>query len=194
MEADLQQGGVYALLEYSVNFADVQQTHWAANTIRVLAAKHLVNGVSESEYQPNRMMTRAEFVQLAAAALNLKDKGELSFNDVTVGAWYEDALSKMVKAGLVSGRSADRFEPNAMISRQELVIILMRAYKLQNGTEPSTGGVSFNDEASIAPWARESVQAASALGLVNGRSGGRFAPNDSATRAETAQFILNYLK
>lgn len=194
MEADVQQGGTYALLEYKVNFADVQTNHWALNTIQILAAKHLIQGVSASEYQPNRMITRAEFVKLAANALNLQDKGKLAFTDVAADAWYYEDLAKMVKAGLVNGRTADHFEPSAMISRQEIVMILMRAYKLENGTTLSNDGISFSDEASIAPWALESVKGAAALGLVQGRSGGSFAPNDPATRAETAQFILNYLK
>ncbi|MNI85895.1 Endoglucanase precursor [compost metagenome] len=100
----------------------------------------------------------------------------------------------MVKAILINGRTKDSFEPNAVITRQEIVLILMRAYKMENGTLPSAAGISFSDDSDIAEWALESVKQAAALGLVQGRSEGQFAPNDPATRAETAQFILNYLK
>lgn len=194
MEAEVQQGGTYALLEYAVNFTDVLPSHWASNAIQQLAAKHLIKGVSANEYQPNRMITRAEFVKLVSSALKLKDKGELAFTDVAANAWYQEDLAKMVKAGLINGRTKDSFEPNAVITRQEIVLILMRAYKMENGTLPSAAGISFSDNSDIAEWALESVKQAAALGLVQGRSEGQFAPNDPATRAETAQFILNYLK
>ncbi|MNZ80607.1 Endo-1,4-beta-xylanase A precursor [compost metagenome] len=194
MEAEVQQGGTYALLEYAVNFTDVLPSHWALNAIQQLAAKHLIQGVSANEYQPNRMITRAEFVKLVSSALKLKDKGELAFTDVAANAWYQEDLAKMVKAGLINGRTKDSFEPNAVITRQEIVLILMRAYKMENGTLPSAAGISFSDNSDIAEWALESVKQAAALGLVQGRSEGQFAPNDPATRAETAQFILNYLK
>lgn len=194
MEAEVQQGGTYALLEYAVNFTDVLPSHWALNAIQQLAAKHLIQGVSANEYQPNRMITRAEFVKLVSSALKLKDKGELAFTDVAANAWYQEDLAKMVKAGLINGRTKDSFEPNAVITRQEIVLILMRAYNMEHGTLPSAAGISFSDDSDIAEWALESVKQAAALGLVQGRSEGQFAPNDPATRAETAQFILNYLK
>ncbi|MFD1175192.1 S-layer homology domain-containing protein [Paenibacillus puldeungensis] len=194
MEAEVQQGGTYALLEYTAKFTDVLPSHWASNAIQQLAAKHLTQGVSANEYQPDRMITRAEFVELVSSTLKLKEKGELSFTDVAADAWYQDGLAKMVKAGLITGRTTEHFEPNDMITRQELVLILMRAHKMEKGTLPSQADISFSDESNIASWALESVKEAAALGLVQGRSGGEFAPNDTATRAETAQFVLNYLK
>lgn len=123
MEVEVDTLGTYVLLEYTMNFEDVPESHWAANSIRILAAKHLIQGASEGQYQPNRTITRAEFIKIVANALNLKDKATLAFSDVAVGAWYEEDLAKMVKYGLVSGRTSDHFEPNANISRQEIVMI-----------------------------------------------------------------------
>ncbi|WP_307397729.1 endo-beta-N-acetylglucosaminidase [Paenibacillus anaericanus] len=194
MEVEVDTLGTYVLLEYTMNFEDVPESHWAANSIRILAAKHLIQGASEGQYQPNRTITRAEFIKIVANALNLKDKATLAFSDVAAGAWYEEDLAKMVKYGLVSGRTSDHFEPNANISRQEIVMILMRAYAMEHGNEPHDSSTEFSDEAQIASWAKDSVQRAVALGLVKGRIGNQFAPNDLATRAEAAQFILNYLK
>lgn len=65
---------------------------------------------------------------------------------------------------------------------------------MEHGNEPHNSSTEFSDEAQIASWAKDSVQRAVALGLVKGRIGNQFAPNDLATRAEAAQFILNYLK
>ncbi|WP_379388657.1 S-layer homology domain-containing protein [Paenibacillus septentrionalis] len=37
----------YAVLAYTKAFTDVPSTHWAARTLEVLAAKHIINGTSD---------------------------------------------------------------------------------------------------------------------------------------------------
>lgn len=186
--------GTYALLEYNKQFSDVPATHWAFNTLRVLSAKHLIQGISEQAYQPARNITRAEFVQLMAGALKLNGSGTTAFTDVPAGAWYQQALSGMVQAGLITGRTPESFQPNAEISREEMTVILMRAYRLQHTAIPAApASLSMTDAASISGWAAEHVAAAASLGLVKGRADGTFAPKAPATRAEAAQIVLNVL-
>lgn len=194
LETEVKQTGTFVLMEYHANFTDVPNHHWAAEAVQILAAKHLIKGVSEDQYQPHRPVTRAEFVAIMARALGLQDAETLNFSDVAEGAWYEEELARMVKAGLINGRKEDRFEPNASISRQEIVTILMRAYRLEHGDQPIEPSASvFADEASVAPWALLNVREAAAIGLVQGR-GNHFAPAEPASRAETAQMILNYIR
>ncbi|WNS44085.1 endo-beta-N-acetylglucosaminidase [Paenibacillus sp. MMS20-IR301] len=194
LTAGLAGTGTYALLEYNKQFSDVPAAHWAFDALRVLSAKHLIKGVTEQAYQPGRNITRAEFVQLMAGALQLKGSGTVSFADVPAGAWYQDALSGMVQAGLITGRTPESFQPGAEISREEMTVILMRAYRLQHDTiQAAPAGPSMTDAASISDWAAEHVAAAASLGLVKGRADGTFAPKAPATRAEAAQILLNYL-
>ncbi|QUL53214.1 S-layer homology domain-containing protein [Paenibacillus tritici] len=196
LKASLDAKGTYALLEYSKQFSDVPAMHWAFDALRELSAKHLIQGVSELAYQPARNMTRAEFVQLTAKALRLSgDGGTAAFADVPEGAWYQQALSGMVQAGLITGRSPGAFQPNAEISREEMTVILMRAYHKQQGSSPAAAGsLSVKDAAEISDWAAGHVAEAAALGLVKGRADGTFAPKAPATRAEAAQMLLNYMK
>ncbi len=193
MEIEIGTAGTYAILEYNVSFSDVPANHWAADAIKKLAAKHLIQGVSENEYQPNREITRAEFVKIMANALQLDAQAVLTFTDVAQDAWYREDLAKMVEAGLITGRSESSFAPNAKISRQEMATILMRAYTLEHGSAAIEYTVSFKDEAHIAAWALDNIKAAASLGLIHGRTGERFAPEDLATRAEAAQIMANYL-
>ncbi|WP_235441508.1 S-layer homology domain-containing protein [Paenibacillus sp. IHB B 3415] len=126
---------------------------------------------------------------------NGDSSGNIAFADVPQDAWYRDALSGMVQAGLITGRSPVSFQPNAEISREEMTVILMRAYKLQHGAMPAAADIiSMKDAASISGWAAEHVAAAASLGFVNGRADGNLAPKAAATRAEAAQILLNYLK
>ncbi|MEK5491914.1 S-layer homology domain-containing protein [Paenibacillus sp. FSL R7-0297] len=186
--------GRYALLEYTKQFNDVPVTHWAFEALRELSAKHLIKGISEQAYQPGRNITRAEFVQLMAGTLQLSGNGTTSFADVPAGAWYQQALSGMVQAGLITGRTPESFQPAAAISREEMTVILMRAYRLQQGSIPAAAGsLSIKDAGDISGWAADQVAEAAALGLVKGRADGTFAPKAPATRAEAAQMLLNYL-
>lgn len=194
LKALLDGSGTYALLEYSKQFNDVPASHWVFEALRELSAKHLIQGISEQAYQPGRNITRAEFVQLIANTLQLNGSGATSFADVPEGAWYRNALSGMVQAGLIAGRTPESFQPNAEISREEMTVILMRAYRLRHGAIPAApAGPPLKDAAGISGWAAEQVAEAAALGLVKGRADGTFAPKAPATRAEAAQILMNYL-
>ena len=196
LKALLDGSGTYALLEYSKQFSDVPASHWAFDALRELSAKHLIQGISEQAYQPGRNITRAEFVQLMANTLQLSGSGTTAFTDVPQGAWYQKALAGMVEAGLITGRTSESFQPNAEISREEMTVILMRAYQLRQGLPLPAAPLSssFKDADSISGWAAEQVAAAASLGLVKGRADGTFAPKAPATRAEAAQLLLNYLR
>lgn len=73
--------------------------------------------------------------------------------------------------------------------------MLLRAYKYKTGKiDTGSSDAGFVDAASISGWAREAVNAAAELGLMNGEGDNRFAPMDNATRAESAQAIINLMK
>ncbi|MNI79433.1 Endoglucanase precursor [compost metagenome] len=100
-----------------------------------------------------------------------------------------------MQAGLITGRTPEAFQPAAEISREEMTVILMRAYRLKHGAIPAAPvSPSLKDAVSISDWAAEQVAAAAALGFVKGRTDGTFAPKAPATRAEAAQILMNYLR
>ncbi|MEC0226278.1 immunoglobulin-like domain-containing protein [Paenibacillus alba] len=195
MVAEVYHFSKYAILELKRTFIDVLSTHWAADTIQILTSQHIVEGISEMNFEPERSVTRAEFVAMLVRSLNLKTKGEQKFSDVASNAWYADSVALAVKSGIVAGKSDTIFEPNARITRQEMVAMMMRAYTSINGTKPvGNTSSSFNDESTVAPWALEFVRAAAKLGLIQGRASGQFIPDGMTTRAEAAQVIHNLLQ
>ena len=67
----------------------------------------------------------------------------------------------------------------------------MNAYKLKTGVNDITGKeISFTDNDSISGWAREYVEQAVGLGLMQGMNDGRFGPMGNATRAQSAVVIF----
>uniref|UniRef100_A0A4Y8PYY9 Uncharacterized protein n=1 Tax=Paenibacillus athensensis TaxID=1967502 RepID=A0A4Y8PYY9_9BACL len=192
--ADVYHFSKYAVLEYNKTFDDVPAAYWAATTIQRLAALHVLDGTSDTMFEPGRAVTRAEFTAMLVRALHLKDAAPMSFADVAADAWYAGPIGIAVKAGIVTGKSDTSFDPNAQITRQEMAVMLMRAYaSIHDATVPADTETSFMDEADIAGWALEGVKTAAALDLIHGRAEGQMAPQGITVRAEAAQAILNLL-
>jgi|GEM_PF-2037604 len=186
--------GKYAVLEYSKSFTDVPSNHWVARTLEVLAAKHIINGTSDAHFTPNGQTTRAEFTTLLVRALGLtKTSSIVPFDDVQAGQWYAKEVAIAYEAGLVTGVSDTRFDPNAKITREQMAVLLVRAYEYKNRAIAATGQetAGLKDGSSISSWAVEEVNKAIAVGLLQGKGNGIFDPASDANRAETAQAILN---
>ncbi|RIX59622.1 hypothetical protein D3P08_05665 [Paenibacillus nanensis] len=187
----------YTVLEYTKSFADVPSTHWAARTLEVLAAKHIINGTSETNFTPNGRTTRAEFTSLLVRALGLtKAASTVPFGDVGAGEWYAEEVAVAYEAGLVSGVSENKFDPNAAITREQMAVLLVRAYEYKNSAIIATGQetADLEDGSSISSWAVEGVNKAIAAGLLQGKGNGIFDPATDASRAQTAQAILSLLE
>ncbi len=184
----------YAVLEYSKSFTDVPSNHWVARTLEVLAAKHIINGTSDTLFTPNGHTTRAEFTSLLVRALGLTNAASsVPFEDVQAGQWYAKEVSIAYEAGLVSGVSETKFDPNANITREQMAVLLVRANEYKNSAIAATGQetADLKDGSSISSWAVEGVNKAIAAGLLQGKGNGIFDPASDADRAETAQAILN---
>jgi len=194
LSADLSHFSKYAVLEYDKSFEDVKELYWAHDVIKKLAAKHIVTGVSDTEFGPLKDVTRAEFTALIARALELEAGTGPSFKDVDRAMWYAEAIAAAFEAGIVTGHRADEFAPNATITRQEMAMIVTRAYAYKTG-KPVTSSVNarFADDADISSWAKDAVNAAAELGMLQGRGNQQFVPMGHANRAESAQVVYKLL-
>lgn len=188
----LSQWGSYVVLQYVKEFADLSAQHWAHDVIGQLAAKQIVKGVNATQFAPDQSVTRAEFVALIARALQLPAGEQAPFADVKQGQWFADSVAAAYGAGLISGKSASSFAPQATITREEMAIIIVKAYEYKFG-KPQAGEAAehagFNDAEHISKWAAEAVQRAGELGIMQGRGEGNFVPQGLVTRAESAQVI-----
>ncbi|WP_139997421.1 InlB B-repeat-containing protein [Paenibacillus paridis] len=190
----LQHLSKYAVLEYSKSFTDVPSNHWVARTLEVLAAKHIINGTSDTLFTPNGHTTRAEFTSLLVRALGLTNAASsVPFDDVQASQWYAKEVAIAYEAGLVLGVSDNKFDPNAKITREQMAVLLVRAYEYKNHAIAATGQetAGFKDGSSISSWAVDGVNKAMAAGLLQGKGNGIFDSAIDANRAETAQAILN---
>ena len=157
-----------------------------------------VNGVGGGKFEPNRQLTRAEFVTML---YRMADKHAANtaagFTDVPQNAWYRDALNWAAEKGYVNGTGANTFSPDGKITRQEVVTILFRYSGSQSGAETmftATYDSQFTDSGAIAPWAKTAMYWAIYNGVVNGTSPTTVSPTATATRAEVAAIFVRYAK
>ncbi|MFD2330935.1 S-layer homology domain-containing protein [Cohnella sp. GCM10020058] len=193
-----QTGGIYALLTYDKQFADVQGS-WAEEAVRTLASMLVIKGIDEGSFAPGAPVTRAELTAMIVRALGLQGTAEThtAFSDVDSGSWYAGAVTAAVQAGIAQGDAGGRFRPDAPISRQEAAVMLMRAMTTA-GRSPAAGSptalAGFADAGQISAWAREAMTAAVDSGLIQGDASGRLRPQQQITRAETAAMLLRTLR
>ncbi|WP_276825331.1 chitobiase/beta-hexosaminidase C-terminal domain-containing protein [Paenibacillus lactis] len=174
-----------------IAFTDIAG-HWAEDYIMRAVEKGFVSGYPDGTFEPNNPVTRAEFTVMLAGALKLEGNGsELTFTDHDrIGGWAKQAVAQAVQAGIVDGYNDGSFRPNAQITRVEMAAMIARALQLQLNANASTG---FADDEAIPQWAKGAVEAIRKLGIVDGRGGNRFVPNETATRAEATVMLLRLL-
>src|SRR5690606_28560600 len=130
------------------------------HAVKVLTAKHIVTGVSDTHFQPNKSITRAEFAALIVRTLGLKASGAAVFSDVEDSKWYAEPIAAAFEAGIISGRNEGTFAPNDEITREEMAIIIVKAYEAKTKLQTSEGNNDFVDGDAVSSWAQEYVNAA----------------------------------
>lgn len=189
----------YAVIENKVAFNDIASVNgWAGHEIAVTAAKGIVEGRSEGQFVPGDNVTRAEFAKLIVKAFGLEDASATeAFSDVNESDWFKPYVAAAVKAGLINGRSDDKFEPNAIITRAELATIASRALtKVRDYTGVANADAAlkaFVDAGNIHSSLKDGVALAADQGIVVGEEGGKFNPNNGSTRAQAAVVIYRLL-
>ena len=175
-------------VETGVTFSDIDENDWFYDDVVAAAENGYVNGMGDGTYDPKGQLTRAQFAQMIANAMNYKDKpaSPSYFVDVE-GHWAKDAINFCAENGIIEGYEDCTFQPNKTISRQEVATILARAFDL---VEISSD--AYPDDAKIANWASDYVYMAKAAGLMKGDADtGNFRPTSTLNRAEAATIMMN---
>jgi len=111
-------------------------------------------------------------------------------------AWFASAVEWAADKGIVNGVGDDKFAPNAAITREQMVVMLVnyvrfKAYALPNAPAPEA---AFADERSISGWAADAVATLHGTGIINGKQGNIFDPQGMATRAEVSATFDRFIR
>lgn len=170
-------------------FSDVSASYWAASVIEKVYGLGYIKGYPDGAFRPDSSITRAEFATLLVRAYKLPVAPGKVFND-TSDHWSKDFVAAAYAAGIITGYSESSFGPDDPITREQMVMMIVKAEKIQ----AATAEISFKDSGEISSWAREALAAAVQHGIVKGYPDGAFRPKGKATRAEAAAIIAGVRK
>ena len=138
-------------------FADVKENAWYATAVGVLASSGIINGTSETTFEPSRAITRAEFTAICTRFAKAAS-GSVSFTDVPVSHWAYGAISTAVSYGWVRGDGTGKFNPDAKITRAEAAAIVNRVLgRLGDSAAIKAGEGKRFPDVSESFWGFESI-------------------------------------
>lgn len=180
--------------EQKNRFQDVHKEDWFYGDVLYVHENGLMNGTQADRFDPYAATTRGMIVTMLYRMENEPSvQGKVPFTDVQVGSYYEKAVAWAAANGIVTGVSADRFAPDAGITREQLAAILYRyaAYRGMQTPEHPDALLGVADRASVSSYAVKAMQWAVGEGLVQG-SAGRLTPGGSASRAQVAAIVHRF--
>lgn len=176
-------------------FGDVTQDQWFYSAVAFVYEKGYFSGTGATTFAPNDPMSRAMVATVLhrVAGSESVSASEL-FTDVPAGQWYSQGVAWASAVGVVNGMGNGRYEPDAPVTREQLVTMLYRFEKdYRKVTVPGTGSLdNFPDGAKVSSWAQDAMRWAVGEGLIQGRDTGDLDPTGTASRAEVAIILQRF--
>ena len=179
-------------------FTDVEK-NWAYPGIQYCVTHGIMGGMGDGTFAPTGTTTRAQIVQIL---YNLEGtpavSGTTPFTDLTAN-WYKPAILWAYQNNVVAGTSPTTFVPDQPVTREQIAVILTQymfhVLKMNRTWTPADLN-KFPDGAQVSSWAKEAMQDAVALGLINGTKAPDgvvyLDPQGSAARQQVATILMNF--
>ena len=179
-------------------FTDVEK-NWAYPGIQYCVTHGIMGGMGDGTFVPTGTTTRAQIVQIL---YNLEGtpavSGTTPFTDLTAN-WYKPAILWAYQNNVVAGTSPTTFAPDQPVTREQIAVILTQymfhVLKMERTWTPADLS-TFPDGANVSGWAKEAMQDAVALGLINGTKASDgvvyLDPQGSAARQQVATILMNF--
>ena len=174
----------------SIAFTDLEDCLWAKEAIEKLANAQIINGVGNNKFAPHSAIKRADFILMITKLLDLEGMAKDNFDDVDTNKYYANAIGLAKEVKLITGNGKDTFNPEGMITRQDVMCIVARVLEA-SGIElevEEIGLAQFKDANKISAYAKESVAALVNLGIVKG-TGESLEPTNRMTRAQASVLL-----
>lgn len=188
----------------AAGFTDVSEQSPYYDAISYTSEAGIFSGISDTEFAPDVQLTRGMYVTLLGKVyFHIKgDFGapsnpvaETEFLDVSPDDYYGPSVCWAWKNEIVSGYDDDIFAPNDVLTKEQAISILYRYSNFSNDnllSGENTNILSYEDYSDISKYAIPAIQ----WGLENQiltDDGDKINPTEKITRAETAQYLYNYI-
>lgn len=127
---------------------------------------------------------------LLGLVISVSTANAKQFSDMTEEHWAYPQINQLAKEGIVVGYPDGTYKPDAEITRAEFASMVVKALKQQDAD--ITDVINFSDVPKD-NWAWPSIQRAVRFDLIHETDDNNFRPNDSVTRAECLEIVVNSL-
>ena len=169
-------------------FADVPAGTWFTDAVAWAVAQGITNGTDETHFSPDVPCTRAQMVTFLWRAAGKPEPagGEMPFQDVAKGSYYEKAVLWAVEQGITQGVSETEFAPDATVTRAQTVTFLYRF------AGAHTKAAAVFADVPVDSWYAEAVTWAVENKITRGTGDTTFSPDDACVRAQIVTFLYRY--
>ncbi len=188
----------FTTLSTTATFGDVPSTYWARQFIERLYSAGITGGclAAPLSYCPDNTVTRAQMAVFLLKGIHGSSYtppavgGSTGFNDVATSYWAAGWIKQLAAEGITSGCGTNVYCPDANVSRAQMAVFLLKAKYGSAYAPPAVGGsTGFNDVATNY-WAATFIKQLAAEGITSGCGTNVYCPENSATRAEMAVFLV----
>lgn len=167
--------------------------HWAKTYIEYLNEEGVYKpSATTGDFEPDRDMTRAEFMRYINRAFHFTETAAINYDDVKSNAWYYDTVRIAAKYGYINGVGDNKMEPEGPVTREQAATLIGRLFKADPGDiDPES--LSFTDKDKISKWSAGYIKAATDKGFLAGYTDGSFKPDQVVSRGEVAKILYFYL-
>lgn len=171
---------------YAASFNMGVKNHWAEPFMQNLFTRGLISGDKNGNMNPDKPITRAEFISIINRTFGYNKMGKNPFKDIKGTEWYADDIAIAYNQGYFSGDGKNTANAKGNLTREQAVALLGRNLKIE---EIPGVNQSFVDSKSIAGWSRGYVNTATDKGYISGYKDKTFKPQNYITRAEVAKVL-----
>lgn len=180
-------------------FSDVPADSWYAESVSALAEENLVQGVSDTRFDPNGTMTRAMFVTiLSRMGGGTQAQEPAPFADVPAGTWYAEPVAWAFSNQITTGTDAAHFAPDAPVTREQFAAFLWRyaAMRYEDDFDRFYAEEAFTAADPVSGWAQDAMRLSIGAGVIRGRAASGstlWAAKAACTRAEAVTMLHRFL-
>ncbi|MDK8179968.1 S-layer homology domain-containing protein [Paenibacillus sp. UMB4589-SE434] len=195
MEAEINRSGTYLVDDNSKSFPDINDRDpELKQAVQFLGSKGIVTGKDNGNFEPDSLLTRAEFTAMLVRAFNVMDeKAKESFSDVHPPQWHHPFIASSEKNHIVEGYPDGTFKPDRTIERQEMTAIGARfLHERKHYYYPSNPDEYLNrfvDKETVSKWAKPTMSLAVKQRLIDVPANKQIKAKEAVTRGEAARML-----
>ncbi|WP_432402880.1 S-layer homology domain-containing protein [Wukongibacter sp. M2B1] len=186
-------GGRFIARDNKKAFKDLENLSRSKKEIESMAAKGIITGRSEEEFDPYDKISRAEIATLITRMIrcDMDSQNNLPFKDVPRDKWYYDSVKAAYESRYINGRSSEAFDPNGKITREEMAVVVSNilSKKLDEEINGDDKVKALEDKEDISGWARDAINKVINLGIIEATKDLRINPQEELTREQTSVIL-----